>query len=216
MTALPRVPGSRDSQATRQALLAAAIDSFAAHGYDGATVDDIARRARVNKAMISYHFGGKLGLHGAVLREPFERLSASLAVLREENLPALQLLPRFLAAFQEVQQVHPDFAVLLSREVLEGGRHLPPDLLPRFVEVFQFTRDLVERGIREGVFRRVDPALTHLTLIGSLVFFHGTRRFRERVIREHGLPVEAPSAEGFLLHLQELMRRGLAADPKEA
>jgi AcrR family transcriptional regulator len=37
---------------TRTALLAAAAAEFAAHGFAGASVDDIARRARVNKAMI--------------------------------------------------------------------------------------------------------------------------------------------------------------------
>ena len=42
---------------------------FAARGFDGAGVDRIARRARVNKAMIYYHFGSKLSLYRAVLRE---------------------------------------------------------------------------------------------------------------------------------------------------
>ena len=50
-----RRPGSAG---TREALLAAGTELFAERGYDGVPVWEIADRAGVNKAMISYHFGG--------------------------------------------------------------------------------------------------------------------------------------------------------------
>ncbi|MCP4657706.1 MAG: helix-turn-helix transcriptional regulator, partial [bacterium] len=57
----PRPRGHYDAAATREALLEAATELFAERGFDGAKVEAIARRAGVNKAMISYHFGGKQG-----------------------------------------------------------------------------------------------------------------------------------------------------------
>jgi AcrR family transcriptional regulator len=48
------------------ALLDAAADLIAKRGFEGSTVEAIAKQARVNKAMISYHFGGKRGLYGAI------------------------------------------------------------------------------------------------------------------------------------------------------
>ncbi len=50
--ARPRTPHSD----TRHRILAAAADEFGAHGFAATTIDRIARRARVNKAMIYYHF----------------------------------------------------------------------------------------------------------------------------------------------------------------
>lgn len=53
---------------TRERLLKAAIEVFSESGYDGATVRAICRRADVNIALVSYHFGDKLALYRAVIR----------------------------------------------------------------------------------------------------------------------------------------------------
>ena len=72
---MPRPPKSsrRDSRAD---VLAAARAEFAARGFSGAGVDRIALQARVNKAMIYYHFNSKIGLYREVLRDGFRRLTA--------------------------------------------------------------------------------------------------------------------------------------------
>jgi TetR/AcrR family transcriptional regulator len=64
----------RDAERSRRCLLAAALDEFAAKGFAGARVQDIARRAGVNKQLISYYFGGKEGLYLELQRsrEPAE------------------------------------------------------------------------------------------------------------------------------------------------
>jgi TetR/AcrR family transcriptional regulator len=58
----------RDAERSRRCLLAAALDEFAAKGFAGARVQDIARRAGVNKQLISYYFGGKAGLYRELQR----------------------------------------------------------------------------------------------------------------------------------------------------
>jgi TetR/AcrR family transcriptional regulator len=59
----------RDAERTKRKLLEAAMTEFAANGYDGARVGEIAARAGVNKQLISYYFGGKEGLYRAMQRE---------------------------------------------------------------------------------------------------------------------------------------------------
>src|SRR3954470_10009122 len=51
---------------TRERILDAALDLFGERGLTGTTVRDIAARAKVNVAAISYHFGGKDELYRAV------------------------------------------------------------------------------------------------------------------------------------------------------
>jgi AcrR family transcriptional regulator len=53
---------------TRDKLLKAAIQVFSDHGYEGATVRAICRRAGVNLALVKYHYGDKLALYRAVVR----------------------------------------------------------------------------------------------------------------------------------------------------
>lgn len=56
----------RDAERTKGRLLDAALDEFAAHGFDGARVAAIAANAGVNKQLVSYYFGGKEGLYQAL------------------------------------------------------------------------------------------------------------------------------------------------------
>lgn len=60
---------SRPADATRADLVEAAIEAFAAKGFEGASVREIARAAGANLAAISYHFGGKEGLYREVLKQ---------------------------------------------------------------------------------------------------------------------------------------------------
>lgn len=204
----------RDPDATRAALLTAAGDLFARLGFDGATVDAIAKSAGVNKAMINYHFGGKRGLYSALLLADLDPVFRDIAEIRRIELPARERLARYVTVFGALHRDRPNVAILLLREVLAGGSRLEADLLPRFVSVLETVREIVEQGIREGAFRRVDPFLTHLTVVGSLLFFFASRPFRDRVIAKGKTPLQAPpDPDAYVALVRDLVLRGLAADP---
>ena len=63
----------RDADRSRRALLDAALEEFSLHGFAGARVADIARRAGVNKQLINYYFGSKEGLYLALQRAWLDR-----------------------------------------------------------------------------------------------------------------------------------------------
>jgi AcrR family transcriptional regulator len=67
-------------------ILDVAEQLFAANGYSGTPVRDIAMRAGVNQALISYHFGSKVGLFEAV----FKRRGFAIVQRRTELLAALE------------------------------------------------------------------------------------------------------------------------------
>jgi len=69
-------PRTRRPADSRDALLAAATDEFALKGFAGASVDTIAGRAGVNKAMIYYHFKSKERLYLEILRGVFISMGA--------------------------------------------------------------------------------------------------------------------------------------------
>ena len=60
-------PAHRDPQRTRDRILAAALEEFAAEGFAGARVARIARRARINKRMLYHYFGNKEDLFREIL-----------------------------------------------------------------------------------------------------------------------------------------------------
>jgi TetR/AcrR family transcriptional regulator len=195
---------------SRAALLAAGTELFAAHGFDGVSVSAIAEKAGVNKAMISYHFGGKRDLYAAILAATFQEIVADVERIAGSSGPAPQVLRAIVAAIGEAAtHRHPHFCTMMLREVLTGGQHMEKTVLAQPARVLAAVQRVVERGVREGAFRPVDPLLTHLSLVGSLVFFFATTRFRQRVVRDR-LDREPPDGATYVRHLQDLIIEGLA------
>ena len=203
----------RDAAATRDALLAAGAELFADRGYDGVPVAAIAARARVNKAMISYHFGGKRNLYVAIVTATFGEIVAGVERLAAAARPAPEVLRELVALVGEMAtRRHPYFCAMMLREVVAGGKHLDPVVIEQPARILGAVQRIVARGVRDGDLRPVDPLLTHLSLVGSLVFFFGTTRFRERVLTTRRPAIRPPDAAAYVKHIQDLLSHGLAAE----
>lgn len=95
------------SQDTRTRLIESAILTFAAKGFDGAGIREIAKGANANSALVAYHFCGKEGLYLEALKAIFARKVspvAQLAALPPAGTPgarqaALEGLKAYLRAF---------------------------------------------------------------------------------------------------------------------
>ena len=77
----------RPARVSPEKILAAAAREFAQRGYAGARVDRIARLARVNKAMLYYHFGSKQELYRQLLRDTFGEVAAELEAIAASSQP---------------------------------------------------------------------------------------------------------------------------------
>jgi AcrR family transcriptional regulator len=203
----------RDAVATREALLAAGAVLFAERGYDAVPSAAIAEKAGVNKALINYYFGGKRKLYLAIVSATFGEIVASVERLADSSRPAPQVLRELIATIGETAtRRHPYFCPMMLREVVAGGKHLDPALIEKPARILDAVHRIVARGVRSGDFRPVDPVLTHLSLIGSLVFFFATARFRERVLARRRPAIKPPSAIDYVKHIQDLLAHGLAAE----
>ena len=87
----PRTPD------TRARILAAAALEFAERGFGGARVDRIARRARVNKAMIYYHFKSKQALYRSLLRDLFTLVGNRLQQIASSDRPTAEKIDLTIA-----------------------------------------------------------------------------------------------------------------------
>ena len=198
----------RDPEATRQALLRAGAELFSERGFDGVPIEEVAARADVNKALISYHFRGKRGLYVAILESAFVTMAERLKAIEAGAPSARAALHAYVRAFEQMTRERPGFPTLFLREVLSTG--IEPTLLPCLLDIIGVSRRLAERGAREGLFRRVDPLLMHFGLIGSLVFFFATEPARRRAAAAGGVPFAMPTADAFVRYLEDLTLRGLA------
>jgi AcrR family transcriptional regulator len=100
----------------REVIERAATQVFAERGYQGAGMDEIARRSGVTPPVLYDHFDSKLDLHRRLLERTREEL---LAMWREElggDEPAEQRVPRALDAWARYVEEHPFAARMYFQE----------------------------------------------------------------------------------------------------
>ncbi len=196
--ATPRRPSS-----SRERLLAAAAREFGADSYEAIGVDRIARVARLNKAMIYYHFGSKAGLYRALLREVYDAFFAAV-----EHAPTWQGTPEdrlraFIQAIGDTVQRYPHFAGVWLRELTAGARHVDPDTLAHGTRVIRVLAGILDEGRRAGSFRPKNPLMVQIAAVAPLLLLlvSGTARAR---IAHAGVPGAADiSFEQMLAHVTE-------------
>jgi len=202
---------ARPARVSPDRILDAAAAEFAERGFAGARVDRIARRARVNKAMIYYHFASKQRLYRALLRTMFSRAAEALRAAGAGPASPLQKLDRAIADLGRLIAEHPVLPAIMMREVADGGRHLDAETLAALGTVPRAFGAIVAEGIARGAFRNVDPVFAYFSVLPPLVFFLAAAPIRKQVTSVHLVDLKAMSAEDFIRQLQQSARRALAA-----
>jgi AcrR family transcriptional regulator len=197
-------PTPSAARSTRDRLLSAATEEFAARGFDGAKVDRIAARARVNKAMLYYHFRSKTALYQAILLDLFGRAAGAVTAVRERGGPPEAQLRAFIEAVAGAALSQPQFPPMWLREIADGGRHLSPPIVAEMRRVVDTLAAILADGRRAGVFRDANPFITQIGVVAPLLFFAATAPVRERF--RQIVPAEVADARH-----QEVIRHVLAA-----
>ena len=134
-------------EARRSAILAAALDEFTARGYEGARLDDVAKRAGVAKGTIYLYFADKEALFQDLVRSMVNPVLGTLEQMRHVDVPARLLVERMLATF--VREVFGTRRKDIIRLIFSEG--------PRFPAIAEFYyREVVARvlGIVRPILRR--------------------------------------------------------------
>ena len=150
----PRGPDrKRDPERSRERLLEAAEIEFGEHGYAGARINAIARRAGVNQQLISYYFDGKEGLFRALqdrwrsisgqvtsADRPLAEVVVDILRLNAENRSGARLLAFSGLADTEPMPDDPIFAGMVDdlRRRQEAGE-LAAELDPAYVMLVLFS-----------------------------------------------------------------------------
>ena len=95
----PRKRRSATPEARRAAILDAALEEFTARGYEGARLDDVAKRAGVAKGTIYLYFADKEALFQDLVRSMVHPVLGTLEQMREVDIPARMLVEGMLNTF---------------------------------------------------------------------------------------------------------------------
>ena len=198
------------SSIARERILDASSAVFAEEGFAGARVDAIAQRAGVNKAMLYYHIGDKQALYSEVLNRNFGRIEKALQEgLPNEGSPS-DRLRAVITIVERAIAANPDHSRIVLREFASGAANLPAEILQLMLGLLTVVRNILADGTGNGEFRRTDPVMTHLTLIGAILMLSVVSPLRERVA-DLGPTIEFPGSDADVARfLGDLLLEGIA------
>ena len=167
------------AQTTRDNILRAATRVFARYGYDGGSVEKISKTARSFDRMIYYYFGSKEGLFIEVLEDMYRRMNDAelkLSLDIEKPVESLKDVIHFVVSYYAK---NPEFITLLNTENLHRGKHISKSLRAREYSspAIDIIRQLLESGVKQGVFKNDVSARNVYLLIAATGYFYISNRY---------------------------------------
>jgi AcrR family transcriptional regulator len=202
---------------SRRRLLAAGAVEFAAHGFDGAVVDRIAARARVNKAMVYYHFGSKAGLYRTLLSDMFQTTGVRAWDIAARQGDPMTKLDAFIATLARELLARPHIPRMMLREISDGGRRIDAEVQKSASAIREALAAILREGAQAGVFRPdVHPFLVHMTIIGPLLIHAVAAAVRApaRLLSPDEAAVIS-SHDAVVDHIVATVRSAVVASPRE-
>lgn len=154
----------------RHQILQVASQLFARQGFNGTTTRHIAEASRVNEALIFRHFPSKEDLYWAVIEEKCRAAAwrEDLAVRLRSGQSDKEIFQGIAAEILERRRKDSSLSRLLLFSALENHTLSERFFRTQVAQYFEMLAEYIERRIREGVFRRVDPMLAARSFLGMI------------------------------------------------
>jgi AcrR family transcriptional regulator len=208
-----------DDRSARTRILDTAEQLFAELGYDGTSVRQIAIKAEVPVALVSYHFEGKLGLYRAVFaaRVPtiVEQRAAGLALADMEDDPRRRLEMRLRAILGPMLRLRTTegrhrIGTLFAREVNDpqsGERGIVEDILDPVANAsIELLREAMP-GRSEG-----EIGWAYQMIVGTMFYIMADNG---RMARMSGGACDPNDEDGTMRHVIQLLLYGLKGGPAD-
>ncbi|AAV95059.1 TetR/AcrR family transcriptional regulator [Ruegeria pomeroyi] len=147
---------TRIQKKNRAAILDAALNVFSAHGFRGATVDQIAAEAGLSKPNLLYYFPSKEAMHEALLAELLDTWLDPLRALDEQGEPLTELLA-YVHRKLEMSRDYPRESRLFANEIVQGAPRIYQALSEDLKVLVDDKVALLEGWMAAGRIARVHP-----------------------------------------------------------
>lgn len=153
-------------QERRAQLLDVGRSVFAAVGYEAASIEEIAKRAKITKPIVYEHFGGKEGLYAVVVDREVRRMVESITAALEGDHPRLLLEQAALALLTYIEEEPDGFKVLLRDSPVASGQGSLASVIGDIADQVEYI--LAGEFKQRGYDPKLSPLYSH-ALVGMVV-----------------------------------------------
>jgi AcrR family transcriptional regulator len=145
------------------------------------SLSELSLRSGLNSALVKYYFGNKAGLMKALLDRDMADIVRSVDALMAKDMDPEARLRRHVGAMVDTYFHTPYLNRLLMRLVRESDDEEAHRIADTYLTPLSRAYDrLISDGIKQGVFRKVDPQLFYFTATGA-----ADRFFSARLVLRH-------------------------------
>jgi AcrR family transcriptional regulator len=153
---------------TRDDILDAAAQVFREKGFHGASMQDVAAAVNLQKASLYHHVTSKQEILLALLERALSMLTEHIGAVASQQLPADEKLRMMMRAYLAALSESPDLSSVLlfehrSLDKKNHARHVPQR--DKFEGLW---RDVVNEGVKDGVFGCTDTGIAVRALMGMM------------------------------------------------
>src|SRR5579863_8375696 len=146
------------SEFRRTGILKAARKVFARHGYDGATMDDVAEACSIAKGTLYLYFKSKRQIYLGVLREDLQSLREATWQAIQSASTAEERIHAFIAVRFDFFERHRDFFRIYNSDISAifiAAHPMQKDLRDFYLEQAEMLAGIIAEGVRAGELRDV-------------------------------------------------------------
>ncbi|AHA71937.1 MULTISPECIES: TetR/AcrR family transcriptional regulator [Bacillus] len=140
----------KSREQTIENILEAAKKKFGERGYDGTSIHEIAKEAKVNVAMASYYFNGKENLYLEVFKKYGFGKKLPNFLEETQNNPKTALR-QYLTFFITHIKQHPEIGTLAYEEIINESSQLEK-IKPYIIGNFEQLKEILLEGKEQGIF----------------------------------------------------------------
>lgn len=167
---------------TAEKILTAARVAFAAYGYSGTHVDEIAQRAGVNKATLYYQIGDKDTLYANVIHQVVGNVAQGIAQAVNKVDNPEEKLKAYITFIADAVDKNPEMPPIMMREIASSGLNLPRVVVEDIASVLTILISILEEGRKKEIFIETVPFLIHMMIFGTILFYKGGSPIKDRQV----------------------------------
>lgn len=152
----------------REKILEAAAGLFSSKHYHEVMMDDVARLISVAKGTIYNYFTSKEELYFTIMHTRMENLLSILKQKIESEHSSIDSLRAFVINLYIFMIKHRKFFLIYQRETLNGSNAFCEELLLLQKKMKQMILNIISKGEKEGIFRKVDEEFAISLIFGSV------------------------------------------------
>lgn len=148
----------------REKIISTARKLFLRYGYNGISIREIAKEAKLTTGAIYFHFDNKRDIYRTVCNEAVELLIAKFKEGIANRKTVNQKLISIYDSYVEFYEKHRDYYKIIMEYKADYSHKSNDEIIKKFMELLKITAETFSTGVNTGIFRPLDPVLVALFL----------------------------------------------------